>query len=107
MPKTSGFRDKTDAYVEVQVGGQKNRTSTKVDAGSEAQFNEVLTFTYSGEPTLTVNLYDDEKKKDDLLGSGHLELSPNVLQQGFRGVIQAKDKKDRSQGDVLLHIQAL
>eukprot|EP01056_Protomagalhaensia_sp_Gyna25_P001674 Protomagalhaensia_sp_Gyna_25__1673@NODE_1872_length_1458_cov_612_560958_g1540_i0_p2_GENE_NODE_1872_length_1458_cov_612_560958_g1540_i0NODE_1872_length_1458_cov_612_560958_g1540_i0_p2_ORF_typecomplete_len146_score23_15C2/PF00168_30/1_6e14_NODE_1872_length_1458_cov_612_560958_g1540_i09261363 len=105
MPKKSGFRDITDPFVEIQLGGQKSRTSTKTDAGSEATFNEQLMFSYSGEPTMMVHLYDEDKKKADFLGSGKLDLTPDILRQGgFRGAIRCFDKKDRMQGEVLVHV---
>eukprot|EP01053_Blabericola_migrator_P009964 Blabericola_migrator_1__9963@NODE_550_length_7654_cov_145_973903_g415_i0_p4_GENE_NODE_550_length_7654_cov_145_973903_g415_i0NODE_550_length_7654_cov_145_973903_g415_i0_p4_ORF_typecomplete_len136_score22_10C2/PF00168_30/1_9e14_NODE_550_length_7654_cov_145_973903_g415_i072177624 len=106
MPKKVGFGDKTDPYVELQLGAQKLRTSTKIDAGSEAQFNETLRFAYNGEPSLVVHLYDEDKKKSQLIGSGTLELTRDIFSQGYRGVIHAYDKKEKVKGDVLLHVQA-
>eukprot|EP01053_Blabericola_migrator_P010261 Blabericola_migrator_1__10260@NODE_5746_length_684_cov_850_846029_g3766_i0_p1_GENE_NODE_5746_length_684_cov_850_846029_g3766_i0NODE_5746_length_684_cov_850_846029_g3766_i0_p1_ORF_typecomplete_len124_score26_15C2/PF00168_30/1_9e15_NODE_5746_length_684_cov_850_846029_g3766_i0146517 len=102
MPKKSGFRDRTDPFVEIQVGAQKHRTSTKLDAGSEAQFEETLMFAYNGEPYAIINLYDDDNKKDDLLGSARVDLTPDLLHRGYRGVVKALDKKDRVQGEVLM-----
>eukprot|EP01057_Protomagalhaensia_wolfi_P000720 Protomagalhaensia_wolfi_Nauph_80__719@NODE_140_length_3464_cov_514_481752_g104_i0_p4_GENE_NODE_140_length_3464_cov_514_481752_g104_i0NODE_140_length_3464_cov_514_481752_g104_i0_p4_ORF_typecomplete_len123_score19_29C2/PF00168_30/9_3e14DUF4497/PF14924_6/0_069_NODE_140_length_3464_cov_514_481752_g104_i026212989 len=105
MPKKVSFRDITDPYIMIQVGAQKDRTSTKIDAGSEAQFDETLTFAYNGEPALYIHLYDAEKKKDQLLGSTELELTRAVLREGFRGVVEVSDKK-KKQGDILIHVTA-
>eukprot|EP01054_Gregarina_sp_Poly1_P008203 Gregarina_sp_Poly_1__8202@NODE_475_length_8096_cov_496_560966_g384_i0_p7_GENE_NODE_475_length_8096_cov_496_560966_g384_i0NODE_475_length_8096_cov_496_560966_g384_i0_p7_ORF_typecomplete_len123_score23_00C2/PF00168_30/7_7e16_NODE_475_length_8096_cov_496_560966_g384_i077288051 len=105
MPKKAGLLDKLDPYVQVQVGGQKQQTSTKTDAGSEAQYNETLSFTYNGEPYIMVHIYDDEKKKDQLIGSGRLELTQQILHQGWRGVVNTFDKKEKLKGEVLVHVQ--
>eukprot|EP01053_Blabericola_migrator_P010627 Blabericola_migrator_1__10626@NODE_6049_length_612_cov_1363_583486_g4034_i0_p1_GENE_NODE_6049_length_612_cov_1363_583486_g4034_i0NODE_6049_length_612_cov_1363_583486_g4034_i0_p1_ORF_typecomplete_len124_score25_16C2/PF00168_30/1_5e16_NODE_6049_length_612_cov_1363_583486_g4034_i0125496 len=102
MPKKSGFRDHTDPFVEIQIGAQKQRTSTKANAGSEAQFDEALMFAYNGESYATINLYDDDSKKDDLLGSARMDLTPDLLHKGHRGTVAALDKKDRVQGEVLI-----
>eukprot|EP01053_Blabericola_migrator_P010281 Blabericola_migrator_1__10280@NODE_5763_length_678_cov_411_630115_g3779_i0_p1_GENE_NODE_5763_length_678_cov_411_630115_g3779_i0NODE_5763_length_678_cov_411_630115_g3779_i0_p1_ORF_typecomplete_len124_score31_39C2/PF00168_30/7_5e12_NODE_5763_length_678_cov_411_630115_g3779_i0112483 len=106
MPKKCGFRDVTDPFIEIQIGAQRQRTSTKIDAGSEAQYNELLNFTYNGEPDMVVFLYDENKKKNDLLGTGRLALTSQILAEGFRGVVQAQDKKGKALGDVLLHVMA-
>eukprot|EP01054_Gregarina_sp_Poly1_P008591 Gregarina_sp_Poly_1__8590@NODE_50_length_17596_cov_118_903303_g43_i0_p13_GENE_NODE_50_length_17596_cov_118_903303_g43_i0NODE_50_length_17596_cov_118_903303_g43_i0_p13_ORF_typecomplete_len121_score12_77C2/PF00168_30/2_7e18_NODE_50_length_17596_cov_118_903303_g43_i063166678 len=106
LPKKAGLLDKTDPYVEVQVGAQKHRTTTKKDAGSEAQYNEALTFTYNGEPHLAVHVYDDEKRKDDLIGSGRLELTHSILHQGWRGAINIYNAKEQPKGEVLIHLQS-
>eukprot|EP01053_Blabericola_migrator_P007747 Blabericola_migrator_1__7746@NODE_395_length_8977_cov_183_416835_g72_i1_p7_GENE_NODE_395_length_8977_cov_183_416835_g72_i1NODE_395_length_8977_cov_183_416835_g72_i1_p7_ORF_typecomplete_len159_score7_37C2/PF00168_30/1e11_NODE_395_length_8977_cov_183_416835_g72_i157936269 len=121
MPYKSGIRDLTDPYVQLQVGGkcastgtyrdtifvaQKLKTTTKKDAGSEAQYDEVMTFVYHGEPYISVSLYDHNRRKDTLLGSGKLDLSTDILMHGFRGVIRMMDKKDKHHGDVLLNVHA-
>eukprot|EP01055_Gregarina_sp_Pseudo9_P003958 Gregarina_sp_Pseudo_9__3957@NODE_4100_length_486_cov_1952_431767_g3771_i0_p1_GENE_NODE_4100_length_486_cov_1952_431767_g3771_i0NODE_4100_length_486_cov_1952_431767_g3771_i0_p1_ORF_typecomplete_len121_score34_39C2/PF00168_30/5_6e143HAO/PF06052_12/0_018_NODE_4100_length_486_cov_1952_431767_g3771_i0124486 len=104
LPKKSGLMDKTDPYVMVQVGAQKQKTSTKENAGSEAQYNEVLNFTYNGEPNMVVSVWDDEKRKDVELGNSTIQLTPDVLRHGFRGALPMMDKKERQQGEVLVHI---
>eukprot|EP01055_Gregarina_sp_Pseudo9_P002616 Gregarina_sp_Pseudo_9__2615@NODE_2875_length_841_cov_13455_293017_g583_i1_p1_GENE_NODE_2875_length_841_cov_13455_293017_g583_i1NODE_2875_length_841_cov_13455_293017_g583_i1_p1_ORF_typecomplete_len121_score20_63C2/PF00168_30/4_9e18_NODE_2875_length_841_cov_13455_293017_g583_i1155517 len=106
LPKKAGLMDKTDPYVMVQVGAQKQKTSTKENAGSEAQFNEVLHFSHNGEPSMVVSVYDDEKRKDELLGSATIQLTQDVMYRGFKGALQMMDEKERQQGEVLIHISA-
>eukprot|EP01055_Gregarina_sp_Pseudo9_P003547 Gregarina_sp_Pseudo_9__3546@NODE_3705_length_578_cov_945_191095_g3390_i0_p1_GENE_NODE_3705_length_578_cov_945_191095_g3390_i0NODE_3705_length_578_cov_945_191095_g3390_i0_p1_ORF_typecomplete_len121_score17_33C2/PF00168_30/6_2e16_NODE_3705_length_578_cov_945_191095_g3390_i0135497 len=104
LPKKAGLMDKTDPYVMVQVGAQKQKTSTKENAGSEAQYNEVLHFSHNGEPSMVVSVFDDEKRKDEELGSSTIQLTPDILRSGFRGALPMMDKKERQQGEVLIHI---
>eukprot|EP01055_Gregarina_sp_Pseudo9_P003311 Gregarina_sp_Pseudo_9__3310@NODE_348_length_3092_cov_92_533246_g72_i1_p2_GENE_NODE_348_length_3092_cov_92_533246_g72_i1NODE_348_length_3092_cov_92_533246_g72_i1_p2_ORF_typecomplete_len121_score22_71C2/PF00168_30/1_6e12_NODE_348_length_3092_cov_92_533246_g72_i1427789 len=105
MPKKAGLLDKLDPYIVVQVGGQKQQTSAKTDAGSEAQYNETLNFSYNGEPYMMVYIFDEQKRKDTEIGSGRLELTHQVLTQGWRGVVNIADKKEKAKGEVLLLVQ--
>eukprot|EP01054_Gregarina_sp_Poly1_P000392 Gregarina_sp_Poly_1__391@NODE_1097_length_5104_cov_220_281318_g761_i0_p6_GENE_NODE_1097_length_5104_cov_220_281318_g761_i0NODE_1097_length_5104_cov_220_281318_g761_i0_p6_ORF_typecomplete_len121_score17_23C2/PF00168_30/2_1e17DUF1292/PF06949_11/0_15_NODE_1097_length_5104_cov_220_281318_g761_i036514013 len=105
LPKKSGMFDKLDPYVMCQVGAQKQQTAAHKDAGSEAQFNQILSFDYNGEPYISVSVWDDDSKKDDPVGSGRVDLNHTILTSGYRGAVAMVNKKGESRGEVLVHIQ--
>eukprot|EP01054_Gregarina_sp_Poly1_P003152 Gregarina_sp_Poly_1__3151@NODE_1892_length_3130_cov_184_804440_g1226_i0_p4_GENE_NODE_1892_length_3130_cov_184_804440_g1226_i0NODE_1892_length_3130_cov_184_804440_g1226_i0_p4_ORF_typecomplete_len122_score14_82C2/PF00168_30/6_4e16_NODE_1892_length_3130_cov_184_804440_g1226_i09031268 len=105
MPKRSGPLDKLDPYVICQVGDQSQKTSVKKNAGSSADYNEVMDLPYNAEPVLFLYVKDyDKVGKDDLVGSGKLELTTNVLGHGFRGGIPLFNAKGISAGEVTVEV---
>eukprot|EP01057_Protomagalhaensia_wolfi_P006033 Protomagalhaensia_wolfi_Nauph_80__6032@NODE_831_length_1966_cov_5835_702128_g508_i1_p2_GENE_NODE_831_length_1966_cov_5835_702128_g508_i1NODE_831_length_1966_cov_5835_702128_g508_i1_p2_ORF_typecomplete_len138_score30_63C2/PF00168_30/1e18_NODE_831_length_1966_cov_5835_702128_g508_i18301243 len=101
LPRRSGG-DVTDPYVTVTVGEGSQRTRTIQNAGSDASFNETLTFPYRPEFFLTVSVYDENRGRDELLGTGTMPLEANI--RGHRGPVPIMNK-GRPNGEVQVQIQ--
>eukprot|EP01055_Gregarina_sp_Pseudo9_P001182 Gregarina_sp_Pseudo_9__1181@NODE_1778_length_1335_cov_300_196759_g1647_i0_p1_GENE_NODE_1778_length_1335_cov_300_196759_g1647_i0NODE_1778_length_1335_cov_300_196759_g1647_i0_p1_ORF_typecomplete_len122_score27_79C2/PF00168_30/3e17B9C2/PF07162_11/0_0089_NODE_1778_length_1335_cov_300_196759_g1647_i0615980 len=105
MPKKKGLLDKLDPYVVCQVGPESEKTSVKKNAGSNAEFNETLHLNFNGEPHLMIHVMDHDKiGKDDLVGSGRLELTSHILGCGWNGRVPIANAKGISAGEVTLQV---
>eukprot|EP00004_Rigifila_ramosa_P002838 TRINITY_DN1289_c0_g1_i4.p2 TRINITY_DN1289_c0_g1~~TRINITY_DN1289_c0_g1_i4.p2 ORF type:complete len:152 (-),score=33.65 TRINITY_DN1289_c0_g1_i4:5-460(-) len=112
MPKSSGgvlTKDKTDPYFEIQIAKDAQVTDVKKDAGSNATWNQLLTF--SGDSavsatTVFVTLYDSDSDpsgkrptlSDDKLGSATVPLSNS---EGWHSI----NSSGKSVGEVHLRIK--
>jgi len=68
--------DKTDPYVQVTISGQKKKTSTKNNAGSNARWGESLTFSGVTATSGVLEVFDSDTIRDDLLGGASFNLVP-------------------------------
>jgi hypothetical protein len=73
---TSGLMDRTDPYVQVQIGTEQQQTSYKNDAGGHhVIFDETLSFEKALRDTaLQVRVFDKDTLSDDFLGEGEVDL---------------------------------
>jgi Ca2+-dependent lipid-binding protein len=82
---TAGFMDRTDPYVEVQLGRESFRTSVKDNAGGhDVIFQETLTFQKAllqGE--LKVIVKDKDTLSDDTLGDVTIDLNALALPEDY------------------------
>jgi len=90
-------KDLTDAYVQVEVAGKKEKTKTVKNSLSPA-WNETLSFTKSDSSDIVLKLYDDDMLRDDFLGQA--VVAKNSLP--FSGWLPLTDKKGQPAG--LLHV---
>eukprot|EP00961_Rhodomonas_salina_P201067 2712357-Rhodomonas_salina.1 len=74
--KVEGFAEKSGFFVKITLGKEKQKTSTKNDAGGSATFNEELTFTKAAEDkVLHVEVLDSDTMSNDALGDVDVDLS--------------------------------
>ena len=103
---TSGFMDRTDPYVQVQVGDDQQQTTWKNDAGGHhVIFNEVLSFEKTlKDSTLQVRVYDKDTMSDDFLGEGQIDIDQlRIPQGGESGTIAVSMmRKGKPAGTVML-----
>jgi hypothetical protein len=72
---TAGWMDKTDPFVQLQLGKTIHKTAAKNNAGGAAIFDEV--FSFVKEPShnqLQVAVYDSDTVSNDLLGQTSIDL---------------------------------
>eukprot|EP01053_Blabericola_migrator_P008714 Blabericola_migrator_1__8713@NODE_4591_length_1069_cov_242_802395_g2851_i0_p1_GENE_NODE_4591_length_1069_cov_242_802395_g2851_i0NODE_4591_length_1069_cov_242_802395_g2851_i0_p1_ORF_typecomplete_len302_score29_31C2/PF00168_30/4_3e14C2C2_1/PF11618_8/0_07_NODE_4591_length_1069_cov_242_802395_g2851_i01211026 len=105
MPRTAGLFDKTDPFVEIVCGGFSQRTTAKKNAGTAATWNETFTLNYTGDPSLVVNLYDEDKRSSSLLGTATLRLDRDVVNGRFAGDVNVMDKKGKGKGRINLEVR--
>ena len=71
----AGFMDKTDPYVQLQLGDEIQKTSVKDNAGGTVSFNETLKFQKElGDNTLIITVMDEDTTIDDTLGEIKIDL---------------------------------
>eukprot|EP00287_Rhodomonas_sp_CCMP768_P009124 CAMPEP_0196724438 /NCGR_PEP_ID=MMETSP1091-20130531/6285_1 /TAXON_ID=302021 /ORGANISM="Rhodomonas sp., Strain CCMP768" /LENGTH=125 /DNA_ID=CAMNT_0042066553 /DNA_START=66 /DNA_END=443 /DNA_ORIENTATION=+ len=87
--ESSGFMDKTDPFVELEMGEEKFKTATKNNAGGNAEYNEEFAFNkQEGEQTLKVRVYDSDTLSNDLLGQRDVDLDDESTGNGSFDVVK-------------------
>mmetsp|Transcript_5274 Transcript_5274/g.12677 ORF Transcript_5274/g.12677 Transcript_5274/m.12677 type:complete len:126 (+) Transcript_5274:97-474(+) len=85
----AGFMDKTDPYVELEMGEETYKTATKNNAGGNAVFDEEFAFNkQEGEQTLRVRVYDSDTLSSDLLGARDVDLDDSSTGNGSFDVVK-------------------
>ena len=94
--------DKTDPYVSLTIGGKKQKTTTKNNAGKQADFNEKFQFDiYDGLQELYLEVWDADPLKDDLRGTKVIDLQ-TVFDKKTHDASFSLTHKDKHAGDVKL-----
>ena len=85
FPEYSGFMDKTDPYVQLQLGAESYKTKYKNNVGGNATFNESFTFSkQASDNIMTITVWDKDTLSDDLLGERQIDLRLFDLNCGVR-----------------------
>lgn len=96
---TAGFMDKTDPFVELELGKEKYKTKVMNNAGGKADFNEEFAFDKKeGDQTIRLKVYDSDTMSNDLLGSRDIDLDDSSTGNGWYNVV----KGGKETGKVLL-----
>jgi len=78
---SAGFMDRTDPYVALSLGSEKQKTSCKNNVGGSVVFDETLSFDKQlFQSMLNVKVYDADTLSDDCLGEHNINLNLEDLQ---------------------------
>ncbi|CAI7733225.1 unnamed protein product [Closterium sp. NIES-53] len=66
---------KQDPYAVVVYNEYEFRTKVQEDAGKNPVFNETFSFPLSTNPTISITIFHDRKKHDDVIGVGKLAFA--------------------------------
>jgi Ca2+-dependent lipid-binding protein len=100
----SSLMDKTDPYVVLTVGGKKQKTTVKNNAGKQAEWNEKFQFDiFDGVSEMYVEVWDDDAGKDDLRGSKVIDLN-NAFDKKTVDASFSLTHHDKHAGDIKLVI---
>ena len=73
---TSGWMDKTDPFVQLQLGKTIHKTAAKNNAGGAAIFDEVFSFVKDpAHNQLQVFVYDSDTLSNDILGQTSIDIT--------------------------------
>jgi hypothetical protein len=104
-----GLLGKNDPYLQLKVGnmltGQKHKTKTHKNAGSQVDFGESFEFDVHEDDDLRVRLYDDDFIKDDKIGEAKIPLR-GVFEQGQLQSWFPLGEGSKCNGEVLLNIHS-
>eukprot|EP00667_Euglena_gracilis_P010995 EG_transcript_11214 len=89
----------TDAYVQVEYGGQKQKTRTIKD-DLNPRWEQTLTFPLGSDPDITLKVYDDDPLIDDYIGQTIVPLS----RVPFEDWLQLTNKKSLPVGYLLVRV---
>ena len=98
----SSLTDKTDPYITIKIGGKKEKTTTKSNAGKNADFNEKFHFDiFDGVNEMYLEVWDEDTGADDLRGSKVIDLN-HVFEKKTHDATFSLTHKDKHAGDVRL-----
>eukprot|EP00276_Gloeochaete_wittrockiana_P005123 CAMPEP_0184657288 /NCGR_PEP_ID=MMETSP0308-20130426/18399_1 /TAXON_ID=38269 /ORGANISM="Gloeochaete witrockiana, Strain SAG 46.84" /LENGTH=264 /DNA_ID=CAMNT_0027094953 /DNA_START=199 /DNA_END=996 /DNA_ORIENTATION=+ len=99
---------KMDPYVIIRIGGQKNRTKTKENAGRSPVFNESFKFDIipSTNPVVSFEVMDSDVGKDDFVGGLECNFGEMATQgRTIDGWYGLKRKSGKPAGEIQIKLQ--
>ena len=69
--------------MKIYLGGQYHRSSTAEHAGKDPHWNDSFYFTipFNSDPTLKVEVWDNDACNDDMIGTGMYNISQYLAQR--------------------------
>ncbi|KXN70893.1 hypothetical protein CONCODRAFT_70296 [Conidiobolus coronatus NRRL 28638] len=102
-----GLLGKNDPYLQLKVGnmltGQKHKTKTHKNVGSQVDFGESFEFDVHENDDLKVRLYDDDTIMDDKIGEAKIPLR-GLFEHGQLQSWFPLGEGSKCNGEVLLNI---
>lgn len=103
--KTDFFLFKMDPFVEIAIGAARYKTTVHKNGGKRPQWNETFTHElYGQEDDMTVIVWDQDKKKVDLVGETRINLG-QVLAHGSSSNWYELFWRGKAAGRILLNLE--
>lgn len=97
---------KMDPYVIFKLNDQNARSLVKDEAGKNPEWNETFSFRCKEGDTLFFNVYDKDLKSDDEVGSGHLNVHKDFI-DNRTSYLYPVSYKGKSAGNLALQLTFL
>ena len=93
-----------DPYCLLTIGGQKEKTKVHKKGGKKPRWDQEFSFVCKGEEEMLVDCFDEDTfKKDDLVGTGLIQLNA-VLNGSYNGKVIIYYKK-KSAGELYIDLE--